>query len=189
MSSDSYRNVLEYLLSDAQDLIGAHESGRTGTQGRQWNLAGVNRAIVVISVSAWEAYVENVTIEATGALRPADDHLGNWPALMAAVKSAAGKFNTPNAQNVIHLVRNSIGLDDVSRSWQWQGTPREKAKVRLEKALKFRHQIAHGVRPRPTIRHQYASGLPKFFEKLAESTDRAICNYLSDELGTQLDWY
>jgi hypothetical protein len=188
MPSNAFNNTLTPLLLDVGDLIGAHEQGRTGQRGRQWNLAGLNRSIVVMAVSAWEAYVEHVVVEAIEAMRPPNPPLGTWSALKASAASARGRFNTPNPDNVKNFVRDHIGLDDVTTSWFWQGTTSTAARVRLSDVLNLRHQIAHGVHPRPTVNHGTARGLPDYFRRLAGRTDAALRDYLAAELGVQVNW-
>ena len=188
MPSRANTDVLEPLLSDVRDLIGAHEQGRTGRAGRQWHLAGLNRSIVVMAVSAWEAYVENVVIEAVNALRPQAGPPGSWPALKASISTAKGRFNTPNPQNVKNFVQNGIGMPDITASWSWQRTTPVSARQRLEDVLTQRHQIAHGVHPRPQIRHSHAKSLPLFFKNLAKNTDSSISTYFDEEFDIQLNW-
>jgi hypothetical protein len=43
------------LLRDAEELDDAHTELKTGSPGRQYGLASLNRAVVVMSVSAWES--------------------------------------------------------------------------------------------------------------------------------------
>jgi len=89
---------LDQLLTDATELDTIHTQLRTGLPGRQYGLASLNRAAIVISVSAWESYVEELMRESLMALRPAAPPLGNWPALSAFILGELGRFNTPDAQ-------------------------------------------------------------------------------------------
>ncbi|MGI5861297.1 MAG: HEPN domain-containing protein [Myxococcales bacterium] len=188
MPSNANSQVLRPLLSDVADLVGAHQTGKTGNKGRQWHLSGVNRAIVVMAVSAWEAYVEHVVVEAVDAMKPSTAPMGPWPSLKASVSAAKGRFNTPNSQNVRGFVRDSIGLDDVTKAWSWQATKPAAAVQRLDATLKLRHQIAHGVHPRPVVQHSTAKGLPVLVQKLADCTDGAIRDYLVSSLGVTVGW-
>jgi hypothetical protein len=88
MTSTAYANYLDVLLMDAEELEAAHERLRTGTVGRQWRLGALNRGVVVLSVSAWEAYVEEVMKECLEAIRPQSPPMGVWPSLNAR---SAGK--------------------------------------------------------------------------------------------------
>jgi hypothetical protein len=120
MPSNAHTTYLIALLADAKELEQAHQKLRTKKQGRQWGLGSLNRAVVVISVSAWEAYVEEVVKEAIELLKPSALPLGSWPALKAQAQSETGRFNTPNPKNVKRLVADYIGLQDITVSWSWR---------------------------------------------------------------------
>jgi hypothetical protein len=61
--SNAYTGQLDQLLTDATELDAIPTQLRTGNPGRQYGLASLNRAAVVISVSAWESYVEELMRE------------------------------------------------------------------------------------------------------------------------------
>lgn len=188
MPSSAFTVHLRQLLQDAIDLDDAHSRLRTGAPGRQYRLAALNRAAVVISVSAWESYVEELMRECLQVLRPPAPPLDPWPAVNAYVLGLLGRFNTPNAANVATLVNNCIGLADVHLAWGWRGCDSAQAVGRLNDALTHRHEIAHGVNPRPTIHNAYSSSLPMFFRRLAACTDTAVRNHLVTTLGIANPW-
>jgi len=179
---------LRQLLQDAIDLDDAHSRLRTGSPGRQFRLAALNRAAVVISVSAWESYVEELMRECLQVLRPPAPPLDPWPALNAYILGLLGRFNTPNAPNVSTLINNCIGLADVQLSWVWHMCNSAQAILRLNDTLTHRHEIAHGVNPRPTIHNTYSSSLPMFLRRLAACTDTAVRNHLVATLGVANSW-
>ena len=109
MPSNALSVHLDQLLRDATELDTIHTQLRTGLPGRQYGLASLNRAAVVISVSAWESYVEELMRESLQALRPLAPPMGNWPALSAFILGELGRFNTPNAQNVANLINRCLG--------------------------------------------------------------------------------
>ncbi len=188
MPSNAFSVHLEQLLRDAEELDDAHTELKTGTPGRQYGLASLNRAVVVMTVSAWESYVEELMRESIQALRPPGAVLGAWPALNAYVMGLLGNFNTPNAVNVERLIRNSVGLADVQLAWAWQNCTTAQAVQRLADAMNRRHQIAHGVNPRPIIHNHYSSQLPDFFRRLAGRTDNAVRNHLINVHGLIAPW-
>ncbi|AGA89075.1 hypothetical protein Thimo_0203 [Thioflavicoccus mobilis 8321] len=189
MASIAYTTRLETVLSDADEINRAHSKLRTGVAGRQYGLGALNRAVVVMCVSAWEAYVEEVTKECLVLLKPSAPPLGTWPALNASARSQIGRFNNPNVDNTQNLVRDCLGLDNITLAWRWPHNPPEKAKERLKEAIKLRHEIAHGVTPRPIIHNQqYAGRLPDFFRKLGEATDKALTEYLAKEMSVSTGW-
>lgn len=117
MPSNAITTHLSQLLLDAEELEEAHVSLRTGGPGRQYGLASLNRAAVVMSVSGWESYVEELMRESVQALRPAGPALDPWPALSAYVISQVNTFNTPNQANVERLIRNCVGLANIHTFW------------------------------------------------------------------------
>lgn len=189
MPSRAYTTHLSTVLADAVEINQGHASLRTGAAGRQYGLGALNRAVVVMCVAAWEVYVEEVVKECLALLRPPAAPLGVWPALNATVRSQVGRFNNPNVQHTRDLIRDCIGLLDITASWAWQGTSSQRARERLEEAITLRHQVAHGVTPRPIIHNQqYARRLPGLFERLGTRTDAGITAYLDNEFGIQTGW-
>lgn len=188
MPSNAFSVHLDQLLQDARELDTIHTQLRTGLPGRQYGLASLNRAAVVISVSAWESYVEELMREALQALRPAAHPLGNWPALSAFILGELGRFNTPNAQNVANVINRCLGLADVRNSWGWRNCTQAQAEALLDEALTHRHEIAHGVNPRPVIHNAYSNWLPGFMLRLARCTDQAVRIQLTTAHGLANPW-
>jgi hypothetical protein len=110
LPSNAFSVHLRQLLLDADELDDAHAQLRTGAPGRQYGLASLNRAAVVMAVSAWESYVEELMRESIQALRPLAPPPGAWPALNAYAMGLLGNFNTPNPVNVERLIRNCLGV-------------------------------------------------------------------------------
>jgi len=188
MPSAAYRNYLLPLLADAEELENAHLNLRTGLPGRQWGLGGLNRASIVMCLSAWEAYIEELVKESVDAFRPAVTSGSLWQSIKADTCSKVGRFNTPNEQNVKMLISDAIGFADVTVGWTWQYTTQQKAKDLLKEAIGYRHKIAHGVNPRPTIHCTYTPKLRNFFKKLGLATDRAVHDYLVSSIGVTNPW-
>jgi RiboL-PSP-HEPN len=186
--SSAFTVHLQQLLRDAEELDRAHARLRTGNPGRQYGLASLNRATVVMTVSAWESYIEELMRECLGVLRPVAPPLDPWPALNAYILGLLGRFHTPNAVNVTNLINNSLGLADVRPSWSWQNCTPLQAEQRLDQALTYRHEIAHGVNPRPNILNFYSSQLPDFFRRLARCTDAAVRLHLVNIQGVVNPW-
>jgi hypothetical protein len=179
---------LDQLLQDATELETIHTQLRTGHPGRQYGLASLNRAAVVICVSAWESYVEELMRESLQVLRPAAQPLGKWSALIAFILGELARFHTPNAQNVASLINRCLGLADVRLSWAWRNCTPAQAEALLNEALALRHEIAHGVNPRPVIHNPYSTWLPGFMRRLARCTDDSVRNHLVATHGLPNPW-
>lgn len=188
MASLAFAGHLLSLLRDSDHLYDASGQLPSGTAGRPLRVAALNRAVVVTSVSAWEAYIEELVRESLNSLRPAGPPLGVWPVLNASVRSQLGRFNTPNTENVRMLISDGIGLQDIQTSWTWQNCTSAQAVQRLAVAMTLRHQIAHGVNPRPVVSTFYSSLLPDFFRRLGRCTDRAVRDHLVNILGITHPW-
>ncbi len=188
MPSNAFTVHFGDLLVDAVDLDNAHLQLRTGTPGRQYRLSALNRSIVVMCVSAWESYIEELVRESLNAIRPPAPPLGVWPALNASARSQIGRFNTPSTDQVRLLLSDSIGLQDVHHSWAWRHCTPAQAAQRLSEVMELRHRIAHGIHPRPIVHNVYSRQLPNFFEQLAECTDAAVRAYLVNVLGIANPW-
>ena len=188
MSSNALTSHLIPLLADALDLDNAHVQLRTGRRGRPFRLAALNRSAVVMCLSAWEAYIEELVREALQALLPAGPSLGVWPIHNAWIRGQLGRFNTPSADNVRSILSDALGLPDIRPSWTWRHCSAAQAEQRLAYALRVRHEVAHGVNPRPAVFNDYSSRLPNFFRRLGRCTDAAVRNHLVATHGVAHPW-
>jgi hypothetical protein len=188
MPSNAFKGHLLPLLIDAEELDAAHIELRTGSPGRQYGLGALNRAAVVMCVSAWEAYIEELVRESLEAIRPPAAPMGAWPALNATARAAIGRFNTPNTDQVRVLIADSIGLQDIQSHWSWRRCSPPQARARLQAVMDYRHAVAHGVNPRPPIHNQYSSQLPDFLRRLGQCTDTAVRTHLVTVLGIPHPW-
>jgi hypothetical protein len=188
MPSNAYNDHLVPLLLDAEELDAAHATLRAGTRGRPIGLSALNRAAVVICVSAWEAFIEELARESLEAIRPAAPPMGTWPALNASVRGAIGRFNTPNTDQIRILFSDAIGLQDIQNHWTWPGCTPAQARARLQRAMDYRHAVAHGVNPRPAVDNRFSNSLIKFFRRLGRCTDAAVRQYLVSVLGITHPW-
>jgi hypothetical protein len=151
-------------------------------------VAALNRAVVVVCASAWEAYIEALVLESLNFLQPPAPPLGLWPALNATVRGQLGRFNNPNRDNIRMLLSDALGLQNIHTFWAWQNCTSDQAVQRLTQALDVRHAIAHGVNPRPIVATFYATQLPDFYRRLGRCTDRAVRDHLVNVLGIVNPW-
>jgi hypothetical protein len=164
---------------------------------KQWvsrDLA-LNRSVVVLTVAAWQAWVETYVSTALGAMTepPAnrsDDTeyrrlLNATAPLIELATREVGRFSTPDAGEVCRLLR-LLG-DDPRPRWSFIGAGGEhsaKAVVaRLNGWVKVRHAVAHGHRHLPpvdvlgrtkgghgSLTHRHAAQCATFFRELAFAT-------------------
>ncbi len=149
MASNAFTGYFLPLLGDADHLLQAATQLPVGSSGRLGRVMALNRAVVISGTSAWEAYIEELVRESLNVLRPPGPPLGLWPALNATVRGQLGRFNTPNPENIRLLISDALGLADIQTGWNWQNCTSAQAVQRLTDVMTLRHQIAHGVHPRP----------------------------------------
>lgn len=188
MPSNAHQTHLLELLKDADALddVRSYLGGNTIPSPQQ--LEALSRAVVVLSVSAWESYVEELVVEAVAAMRPVGGTLGAWSVHAAAMRGQASRFHTPSPDKVKESLSDALGLTDIRPAWVWPGQTAEQSQQELSRTLHLRHQIAHGTNPRPVVQPQFSSGLPQFFRNLGLATDRAVRAHLTQVLGVVHPW-
>ena len=188
MASNAFSRHLHDLLRDADHIDDT--TSQLPAEIMDWpaRVAALDRAVVVICVSAWEAYIEELVRKCVVALRPEPPALGLWPVMNASVLSQIGRFNTPNFEQVRSLLSDTIGFQAIQSYWVTPDFTSAEAVQRLSVAMDLRHKIAHGANPRPVIDPFYASGLPDFFRQLSRCTDDAVRGHLLNVLGIANPW-
>jgi len=86
------------------------------------------------------------------------------------------------------LISDALGLLDIQTNWTWQNCTSTQAVQRLADTMTLRHQIAHGVNPRPVVPSLYSSQLPDFFRRLGRCTDFAVRHHFENILGIANPW-
>lgn len=184
------------MTSWVNQLADIHKKLGTG-RGRRHNQEALYRAGVVMTVAAWESFVEDLLIESFKALQPdANASVGErstWAIANNAAKAATKKFNTPNAKNVIDLFEEHL---DISVLTAWSVKTKldqftaEQSKTRINSWLDIRHKIAHGgslpsniqwikgPKNNPRLTLALMNEVNEFFSKLAASMD----DYVAEEL-------
>ena len=188
MPSNAFTNHLTPLLVDAEELDAAYQELLYLWPRHRYGLVTLNRSAVLMCVSAWEAYIEELVRESIEAIRPGGPPMGTWPALNATTRAAIGRFNTPNTDQVRVLLSDALGLPDVQAAWSWPGCTPPHARARLQEAMDYRHAVAHGVNPRPIVHNHYSTRLPEYFSRLGECTDAAVRAHLVNTLGVPNPW-
>ncbi len=176
MASNAYSGRLVPLLRDAEELNDAYTQLQGVPPLQHFATAALNRAVVVMCISAWEAYIEELVRESLQMLHNPVPHPGLVQALDQLLQADLERFNTPSAGNVHSLLRQTVGVADIRRSWYWPGMTIGQAVSDLGRALNLRHRIAHGAHPRPVVHNHYTSQLPDFFRRLGRRTDATVRN-------------
>lgn len=195
----------EALLGSVDQLIDIHGRLQTGA-GQD----ALHRSGVVLTVAAWQSYIEKVSNEALDWIETqilivpnGEPPTPQWARSSfafrkPAIKKSIGDLNTPNTQHVRRLLESSFGFDPKSH-WVWVAPSRRwnasQYSDRTDEWLRIRHTIAHGVdlpSNMPWLRN--GAGAPrltlglleeckKHFHRKARLTDAAFSRHLDEEYG------
>jgi hypothetical protein len=198
---------MDSLLNHVYNLENIHGSLAAG-RGRRHNQDALHRAGVVMSVAAWESYVEDVLKEAIVKIKPVAGAPLHAVLVHRIAERDANKrvkeFNTPNAQNVRKLFQENLDFDPWPH-WTWvAGTRRNWNSVRMQKALNdwltIRHCVAHGAslpndiamlrnsQGSHSIRLAHLQECRDFIKHIATQTDSALSSHLVAQFGIAAPW-
>lgn len=203
-AADNFRRATRHC----DNLIAVHRGHGGPSPGRRDEEVSINRAIVVLTVAAWQAVVQDYTRACIDLSAPTEGSplsLQTYAVMTGRVMSEIGSFSTPNAQNTRKLL---IGAGyDPRPEWTWRQrggrgrglmtwTPSQ-VDDRIDEWLRVRHAIAHGhetlpkvvalraVRERPsnprshpTLRLVDARQCLAFFQRVTRITGRGIGRHL-----------
>lgn len=177
-------------MTDSENLVAIHKELNTGA-GRRTKEVSLNRAIVVLTVAAWQAFVQDLVREIVEFVEVpfgAEGFERYRLIKMDALKSVY-HFSTPNAENTRRLLMN-VGFDPWPH-WRWSAGPTSltelQVRERMDQWLRVRHAIAHGHEHLPDVpvltrlaggglslqRHN-AESCMSFFERAVHATTIAV---------------
>ena len=198
-------------LGFVDQLITIHGRLQRG-RGRRHQLDALHRAGVVLTVAAWQAYVEKILIEGLNAIHADMVHgpnpAPNWARhtfqlRRAEILISIKKFNTPDDVKVRDLFQESLAFNPWP-SWEWRQGPRQwdqqEMRRRTNGWIRVRHSIAHGFelptdivwlqdqhhRPRLTL--SLLQECRSHFLHLAARTDNALADFIVLNHGVPRPW-
>jgi hypothetical protein len=177
-------------MVDPHNLISLHQHSQSG-QGRRHRETTLNRAVIVLTAAAWQAYMQDSAraILADLAISHGSPGYAQYAVLRANTQNSLRRFNTPNARNSVNLLLD-LGFDP-QPSWTFVvGTPPRPYNVaavrgEIDDWLDVRHAIAHGfalpmkqvltgmTKTGPSIRRNDAERCIAFFEQVVAVTAAA----------------
>lgn len=175
-------------MADSNNLIEIHKDLNQGP-GRRIREVSINRAVVVLTVAAWQAFVQDLILEVVDEVEVERgmDGYERYRLMKIDAKRGAHFFSTPNAENTRNLLM-TVGFDPW-RYWSWTEGPRSVnatlARERMNQWLQVRHAIAHGDDELPDVRvltatdgrrsitRDNAEACMKFFTRVVDVTTEA----------------
>jgi hypothetical protein len=215
MASNARKNFDE-TAQDVDRLLGVYRMAKMLWKDDPEDFpAGLDvlfRSAVVLLVSSWEAYIEDICSEAlehlvthatdasslpksikqqiASELKSSKNESdvwkiadGGWRELLrsrlASMKEGRDRgFNSPKSQQTSDFFKNSIGIDDIQRSWAIDLLEPKDASNKLDALVALRGEIAHRGRIKEELDIEFISSHLKFIKKLASKTDETVSSHL-----------
>ena len=187
-------------LVDVQRLLGIVTG--SGTRPSRKDAEVVNRSAVVLACACWEAFLEELALDALAYLIA---RINREDPLSATARQAAnralqhidtgrphslllqlsyhrqhilGPFNTPKSANADALYRKALGIPEISRDWRWRGVPASTARSRLDRWVSLRGDIAHRVKGMRPVTKRDVIDFVQLLERLAWLTCNGVRDWL-----------
>lgn len=192
--------ALDRNLIDVRRLLGVVEV--PGPSRSRKDAEVVNRSAVVLACACWEAFLEELALDAlafligrlireepmsTAARQTANRALQHIDAgqsysillqLGRHRQHILGPFNTPKAPNADALYQKALGIDQISSNWRWRGVPASAARSRLDRYVSLRGDSAHRVKGMEPVTKRDVLYFVQMLERLAWLTCDAVREWL-----------
>jgi hypothetical protein len=134
----------DYGIKDAEDLLEHFDS--INAKPPPENAEVLKRAALVMTLTAWETYVEDRVAEGLGKKLSvvAGSYAGNF--IEKRLRFDLKQFHNPNAEKTKKLFLEYLEVD-VTQGWKWANTDPAKAKKLLNEWITKRGDAVHRSKP------------------------------------------
>lgn len=139
--------------------------------------SGLKKASLVLILTAWETYVEDVATEIFEKQFKVlkGSHLGDFA--QNQFNAHLKFFHNPNSKKTKHLFEIFFNID-VTEHWKWNNVLPENAREQLNKWISKRGEAVHrsnvGLNQAEVVRKVELPKCLNFFNELARATDKAL---------------
>lgn len=140
----------------------------------------LKRAALIMSLTAWETYVEDRISEAlNNQMRPLEgSRVGDI--VISALEKELRYFHTPNTPKTRDLFKRYLDVD-VTGEWSWAGFEPKAAMAKLDEWIKKRGDAVHrsvtDKQAAHLVSRQDMAKCLNFFKSLVEATDRGLVGH------------
>lgn len=96
------------------------------------------------------------------------------------------KLNTPKSANVDELFKDALGIEHISRTWNWQGTTPVNARQRLDDFVGLRGDIAHRGKAAASVKKKDVEGFLNHVSRLVSKTGGRVNGVVRAATGLPL---
>lgn len=172
------RERFDVSIKDAVDLLGHFDSQPKPPKP---NAEVLKRAGLVIALTAWETYVEDLIEEVVveGNPQAASGHAERF--MLARLKEELNRLHNPTSDKTRKLFLDYAGVD-VAKQWKWANYDPASAKKKLDELLAARGAIVHRSKepdaggpskPHPVKREDLEKTI-RFLKGLVDATEKAF---------------
>ena len=204
-------------IAEVNLLLRIHQKLTGSAPGRRRDVQMLNKSAILLLVATWEAYIEDLALEAvrflvenvskvdelperalvrTSLRLEKDKHENSiwrlsgdgWKnELLAQAEIETSKLNTPSPQNVDKLIENILGLRNLSQNWYWKGASRDSTIRRLNKLIEVRGEIAHRMAVNGSVTKTYVEKNVELIKRLVIVSNNRVGTYVSKHVG-KMPW-
>ncbi|MUK28429.1 HEPN domain-containing protein [Aliivibrio fischeri] len=171
------KKVFELAISDAEELISCYDCMNNNENDYRPPEA-LKRATLILSLTAWETYVEDVVSELISVKYSMlmGSQLGNI--ITSKLNEHLKIFNNPDSKKTKHLFHEFFGID-VTEAWVWGNYHKaDEARAALNKWLKKRGEAVHRAQidkqSTHIVKRDELDKCIRFFRELVEVTDNRL---------------
>lgn len=172
------RATFDNAIQDAEILLDHFDA--TNTHPPPDSTEVLKRAGLVMALTAWETYVEDLAQEivATRLAESKDDHLTQL--VVGRLESDLRRFHNPNSEKTRQLFLDYLNID-VTPYWKWGGYDPGSAMAKLNELIAKRGDAVHRSKPMRAdtpaphlVKRDDLEKAIRFLKHLVDATERAV---------------
>ena len=172
----------EYGIKDAEELLAHFDSVNANPPPA--NAEVLNRAGLVMALTAWETYVEDRLLEEMNRKLGvvAGSYVGDF--VLKKLHTDLKQFHNPSSDKTKRIFQEYLGLD-VTEGWSWANYEPEKARSTLNSWIGKRGDAVHRSKPinngspvAHLIKRDELEKVIRFIKELVKATDAYVDNNL-----------
>jgi hypothetical protein len=172
------RERFDVSIRDAVDLL-QHFDNQPKPPPQ--NAEVLKRAGLVMALTAWETYVEDLIEEVVQGGNPHADAGHAERFMQARLQEELKRFHNPTSEKTQKLFRDYAGVD-VTKQWKWSNYDAASAKKKLDELLSLRGDIVHrskvphdgGPSKAHPVKREDLEKAIRFLKGLVDATEKAF---------------
>lgn len=211
---NNHGNAFIDNLIEVDRLSSIHRQVTSSGPGRKYDVQVLHKSAIVLLVSCWEAYIEDLARELLIHMTAeADDPkvfpnnvlkiaasinsgMNSWKLagegwkqvlhgnLDRVLAKTTGSLNTPKTAQTNKLFLETVGLQDIASNWLWQGRKAEDAQKQLDRLVSLRGDIAHRVTTSSSVTLKNVRSARGLINRIAVKSHNAACAHLERQIGS-----